>query len=71
METAAAGVEYHLLVDRDPRVVRATLYFDPSPEARRYESAMACEFGEPIVLPEPFGVTIDTTEWRAWSGLKV
>jgi hypothetical protein len=43
----------------------------PSPEARRYESATACEFGEPIVLPEPFGVTIDTTEWRAWSGLKV
>lgn len=64
---AAAGVEYYLLVDRDPRVLRATLYFDPNPETSRYESAVAWEFGEPIVLPEPFGVTIDTTEWAAWS----
>jgi Uma2 family endonuclease len=64
---ASAGVEYYLLVDRDPRVLRATLYFDPNPETSRYESATAWEFGEPIVLPEPFGVTIDTTEWKAWS----
>jgi len=63
---ASAGVEYYLLVDRDPRVARATLYFDPNPETSRYESAVAWEFGEPIVLPEPFGVTIDTAEWTAW-----
>lgn len=63
---ASAGVEYYLLVDRDPRVVRATLYFDPNPETSRYESAIAWEFGEPIVLPAPFGVTIGTAEWTAW-----
>jgi Uma2 family endonuclease len=63
---ASAGVEYYLLVDRDPRVVRATLYFDPNPETSRYESAIAWEFGETIVLPKPFSVTIDTTEWTAW-----
>jgi Uma2 family endonuclease len=63
---ASAGVEYYLLVDRDPRVARATLYSDPNPETGRYESATAWEFGEPIVLPKPFGVTIDSTEWTAW-----
>lgn len=67
---ASAGVEYYLLVDRDPRVARATLYFDPNPATSRYESAIAWEFGEPIVLPEPFGVTIDTTEWTPWSSPK-
>ena len=65
---ASTGVEYYLLVDRDPRVARATLYFDPNRETSRYESAIAWDFGEPIVLPEPFGVTIDTAEWNAWSG---
>ena len=64
---ASAGVEYYLLVDGDPRVLRATLYFDPNPDASRYESAITWEFGKPIVLPEPFGVTIDTAEWKAWS----
>lgn len=64
---ASAGVEYYLLVDRDPRVLRATLYSDPNPQTCRYESAVAWDFGAPIVLPEPFGVTIDTTEWTAWS----
>lgn len=63
---ASSGVEYYLLIDRDPRVVRATLYFDPNPQTSRYESAIAWDFGEPIVLPEPFGVTIDTAEWTAW-----
>lgn len=64
---ASAGVEYYLLIDRDPRVLRATLYFDPNPDTSRYESAVAWDFGEPIVLPDPFGVTINTTEWKAWS----
>ena len=63
---ASAGVEYYLLVDGDPRVVRATLYCDPNPGTGRYESAAAWGFGQPIILPEPFGVTIDTTEWTAW-----
>jgi Putative restriction endonuclease len=67
---ASAGIEYYLLVDRDPRVARATLYSDPNPETSRYESAIAWEFGEPIVLPEPFGVTIKTTGWKPWSGPK-
>lgn len=67
---ASASVEYYLLVDRDPRVARATLYFDPNPETSRFESAIAWDFGEPIVLPEPFGVTIDTSEWSAWSAPK-
>lgn len=63
---ASAGVEYYLLVDRDPRVTRATLYFDPNPETSRYESAITWEFGEPIILPAPFGVTLDTTAWTPW-----
>ncbi|MEY9863708.1 Uma2 family endonuclease [Catenulispora sp. GAS73] len=65
---ASAGVEYYLLVDRDPRVVRTTLYFDPNPETSRYESAIAWDFGQPIILPQPFGLTIDTSNWMDWSG---
>jgi Uma2 family endonuclease len=63
---ASAGVEFYLLVDRDPRVARPTLYFNPNPQTSRYRSTIAWDFGEPIVLPEPFGVTIDTAEWTAW-----
>ncbi|MEY9927307.1 Uma2 family endonuclease [Catenulispora sp. GP43] len=64
---ASAGVEFYLLVDGDPRVARAILYFDPNPETSRYESAIAWDLGEPIVLPEPFGLTIDTADWKIWS----
>ena len=67
---ASAGVEYYLLVDGDPRVLRATLYFDPNRDTSRYDSAIAWEFGELITLPEPFGLTIDTAEWKAWSESK-
>ncbi|ACU77642.1 protein of unknown function DUF820 [Catenulispora acidiphila DSM 44928] len=67
-EYAAAGIEHYLLVERDPRVVRTTLYSDPNPATSRYESAIVWDFGQPIVLPEPFGLTIDTAQWKDWSG---
>jgi Uma2 family endonuclease len=64
---ASAGVEYYLLVDCDPRVSRAILYSDPNPSTARYETAIAWDLGEPIVLPEPFGLTIETAAWKTWS----
>ncbi|WP_194899328.1 Uma2 family endonuclease [Catenulispora pinisilvae] len=64
---ASAGVEYYLLVDCDPRVSRAILYSEPNPSASRYEAAIAWNLGAPIVLPEPFGLTVDTADWKAWS----
>lgn len=64
---AAAGVEFYLLVDCDPRVSRAILYSGPNPSASRYEAAIAWDLGAPIVLPEPFGLTVDTADWKAWS----
>ncbi|MBS2546342.1 Uma2 family endonuclease [Catenulispora sp. NL8] len=64
---AAAGVEFYLLVDCDPRVSRAILYSEPNPSASRYEAAIAWDLGAPIVLPERFGLTVDTADWKAWS----
>jgi Uma2 family endonuclease len=64
---AFAGVEFYLLVDCDPRVSRAILYSDPNPTTARYETAIAWDLGEPIVLPAPFGLTIETAAWKTWS----
>ncbi|MFF0220792.1 Uma2 family endonuclease [Streptomyces sp. NPDC004629] len=61
---ATAGIPFYLLVDRwahgGPTV---TLYGEPKGDVYRVLSAV--KFGDPITLPEPFGVTIDTGEFPA------
>ncbi|GGR54064.1 MULTISPECIES: Uma2 family endonuclease [Streptomyces] len=59
---ATAGIPLYLLVDRwAPGGPTATLYGEPKGEVYRVLSAV--KFGDPIKLPEPFGITIDTGEW--------
>ncbi|MCL3995134.1 Uma2 family endonuclease [Streptomyces lavenduligriseus] len=59
---ATAGIPLHLLVDRwAPGGPTATLYGEPKGEVYRVLSAV--KFGDPIKLPEPFGITIDTGEF--------
>ncbi len=51
-----------LLVDRwAPRGPTATLYWEPKGEVYRVLSAV--KFGDPLKLPDPFDVTIDTSEF--------
>lgn len=63
---ATTGVPHYLLIDRDPRVASATLFSDPDLTKGCYERHRCWKFGEPIVLPEPFGLTIPTDDWAAW-----
>ncbi|MEU7559012.1 Uma2 family endonuclease [Streptomyces eurythermus] len=59
---ATAGIPLYLLVDRwAPGGPTATLYGEPKGEVYRVLSAV--KFGDPIKLPEPFGITIDTGEF--------
>ncbi len=61
---AHAGIPLYLLVDRwDPQTGRSevTLYSDP--ENGRYTSSTKVPFGKEIHLPEPFGLTIDTSDF--------
>jgi Uma2 family endonuclease len=59
---ATAGIPLYLLVDRwAPGGPTATLYGEPKGEAYRVLSAV--KFGDPIKLPDPFDVTIDTSEF--------
>lgn len=63
---ALVDVPYYLVVDRDPRRRQATLYSEPDAEAGTYLLSRSWEFGEEIVLPRRFGVTIPTTDWNPW-----
>ncbi|WP_460366196.1 Uma2 family endonuclease [Actinocorallia lasiicapitis] len=64
---ARAGIPYYLLVDRDPKVARVTLYSVPDERAGAYLQEESWGFGEPVVLPEHFGVAgINTAEWLCW-----
>ncbi|MCD0447923.1 Uma2 family endonuclease [Actinocorallia sp. API 0066] len=63
---ARAEVPYYLLVDRDPKVARTTLYSVPDAATGAYLQEEVWEFGKPVVLPEHFGVTIPTDNWRPW-----
>jgi Uma2 family endonuclease len=61
---ATAGIPLYLLVDRwAPGGPTATLYGEPKGDVYRVLSAV--KFGDPIRLPEPFGLTIDTAEFPA------
>ncbi|MEU9840348.1 Uma2 family endonuclease [Actinomadura sp. NPDC048032] len=63
---ARVGIPYYLLVDRDPREARTTLFSSPDTASGDYMEAVSWEFGEPIKLPEPFGLEITTNEWEPW-----
>lgn len=57
---ARAQVPMYLLIDRyDTRGPMATLFTEPQDGA--YEQSEPVPFGKPLTLPEPFGVTIDTS----------
>jgi Uma2 family endonuclease len=61
---ATAGIPLYLLVDRwAPGGPTVTLYGEPKGDVYRVLSAV--KFGDPISLPEPFDVTIDTGEFPA------
>jgi Uma2 family endonuclease len=64
---ASVGVPFYLLIDRDPKKVKATLYSDPDTAEGTYRSSKTWSFGEVIELPEPFGIEIPTTSWQDWS----
>jgi Uma2 family endonuclease len=59
---ATAGVPLHLLVDffggNGPAV---TLYGEPADGV--YRTLFAGKFGDPVPLPEPFGIALDTSEF--------
>lgn len=57
---ATAGIPLYLLIDRwAPGGPTITLYGEPRGDVYRVLSA--CKFGEPIKLPEPFDLEIDTS----------
>jgi hypothetical protein len=53
-----------LLVDRDPKCARATLYSIPDQGTKAYLHEATWEFGAPIRLPEPFGIEFTTDVWE-------
>ncbi|KOX06972.1 Uma2 family endonuclease [Streptomyces sp. NRRL B-3648] len=56
---ATAGIPLYLLVDRwAPGGPTATLYGEPKGDVYRVRKAV--KFGDPVELPEPFGLTLDT-----------
>ncbi|MFJ8788108.1 Uma2 family endonuclease [Streptomyces sp. NPDC102462] len=59
---ATAGIPLYLLVDRwAPGGPTVTLYGEPKDGV--YRVLRGLKFGDPVTLPEPFGVTIDTGEF--------
>jgi Uma2 family endonuclease len=63
---AQVEIPYYLLVDRSPKVARATLYSIPDSATRAYLHQESWSFGETITLPEPFDIEISTEIWRTW-----
>ena len=61
---AAAGIPFYLLVDRwAPEGPTAILYSEPKGDV--YRPWSTAKFGEPIKLPAPFDLVIDTGEFPA------
>lgn len=61
---ASAGIPFYLLVDRwAPEGPSATLYGEPKGDVYRLLST--AKFGEPLKLPAPFDVVVDTAEFPA------
>jgi Uma2 family endonuclease len=63
---ARTGVPFYLLVDRDPAIARVLLFGEPDIGTGSYRKLRTWRFGEPVVLPAPFGFEIDTSEWEPW-----
>ncbi|MEV5412813.1 Uma2 family endonuclease [Thermopolyspora sp. NPDC052614] len=63
---ARMEIPYYLLVDRDPKIARVTLYSIPDRSVGAYLNEESWAFGETIHLPEPFGSAIPTDRWRTW-----
>lgn len=58
---AAGGVGMYLLVDRCRRKKSCTLYWEP--KDGEYLRAVTVPFGEPVHLPAPLDLTIDTSRF--------
>ncbi len=56
---ARAGIPLYLLIDREKGTV--TLFEEP--EETDYAESHSASFGKPMPLPEPFGFTLDTSEF--------
>jgi Uma2 family endonuclease len=63
---AREQVPFYLLVDRDPRIAKTTLFTKPDPVTGAYRTSRAWAFGVTVVLPDPFGVEIATDFWDPW-----
>ncbi|MDL4818152.1 Uma2 family endonuclease [Actinomadura opuntiae] len=63
---ARVGIPYYLLVDREPGKALTTLFSSPDTASGEYRESVSWEFGEPIKLPDPFGLEISTDEWEPW-----
>ncbi|WP_017593200.1 Uma2 family endonuclease [Nocardiopsis potens] len=62
VEYATAGIPLYLLIDGyDPRGPRITLFSNP--RGTDYSDSHAVEWGEPVDLPEPFDIKLDTSEF--------
>lgn len=55
---AATGVPVHLLVDRDSG--EAVVHINPDRKSGCYRDIHRAPFGEPVTLPDPVGITLDT-----------
>jgi Uma2 family endonuclease len=64
---AFEGIPFYLLIDRDPKIAKATLYSDPDRNSGRYQTSVEWAFGETVELPDPFGVQIETAGWQPWA----
>ena len=59
----AAGILFYLLIDRDSCTVM--LYSDPDPEVG-YRECRKVPFGDPLLLPEPLGIELDTAKLKQY-----
>ncbi|HWC84220.1 MAG TPA: Uma2 family endonuclease [Pseudonocardiaceae bacterium] len=59
---AAGPVPFYLLIDRfDEAGPAVTLYSEP--EGGHYQHSVRGKFGEPVELPEPLGLTLETADF--------
>lgn len=63
---AHAGIPFYLLIDRDPRVAKTTLYGEPDRRSGVYGELRSWDFGETVQLDAPFGFHFSTEQWAPW-----
>lgn len=64
---ARVEIPYYLLIDRDPKAARITLYSVPDQGSGAYLHQDTWDFGETVRLPDPFDFEISTAKWRPWN----